>query len=135
MLQTFSIYMFIIAIPQKVQTLLHFLHVTVSTSRPDRLWVKVCVLCWNHKTAESQITPTQHAREQLNVLACSPSKWPTFGELPHILHVRRQILSYQSDQCMIVLELVYKVMAIKHMWAPLCLTRIEGGEKKYMKCI
>lgn len=36
---------------------------------------------------------------------------------------------------MIVLELVNKVMAIKNMWAPLCLTVIEeregrGGKKK-----
>lgn len=56
--------------------------------------------------------------------------WPqhcTFGELPHGLHVGRQVLSHQGDQSMVMLQLVDQVMAVKHMRTPLGLTEEKTG--------
>lgn len=46
----------------------------------------------------------------------------TFGELPHVLHVRRQVLGHQRDERMIVLKLVDQIVAVEDVRTPLRLT-------------
>lgn len=53
----------------------------------------------------------------------------TFRELPHGLHVGREVLSHQRDQGMVVLQLVNQVMTIEHMRTPLGLT-VWGRERE-----
>ena len=60
----------------------------------------------------------------------------TFRELPHALHVGREVLSHQRDQGMVVLQLVNQVMTIEHMRTPLGLTveqREKDGERERHK--
>lgn len=62
----------------------------------------------------------------------------TFGELPHALHVGRQVLSHQGDQRVVVLQLVDQVVPIEHMRTPLSLTvrgwrEGEGGRERGME--
>jgi len=58
-----------------------------------------------------------------------PPRQRTFGELPHGLHVGREVLGHQGDQSVVVLQLVDQVVAVKHMRTPLSLTkeRTAGG--------
>ena len=55
---------------------------------------------------------------------------PTFGELPHALHVGRQVLCHQGDQRVVVLQLVDQVMPIEHVRTPLGLTGGRGRERQ-----
>lgn len=46
----------------------------------------------------------------------------TFGELPHVLHVCRQVLGHQRDERVIMLKLVDQIVTVEDMWTPLRLT-------------
>lgn len=57
------------------------------------------------------------------------SEKPTFGELSHSLHVGRQVLGYQGDQSVVMLQLVDQVMAVKYMRTSLGLTKEKNRGK------
>lgn len=63
------------------------------------------------------------------VLFLATPRWCTFRELPHGLHVGREVLSHQGDQSVVMLQLVDQVVAVKHMRTSLGLTdeRTAGG--------
>ncbi len=52
----------------------------------------------------------------------------TFGALPHVLHVRRQVLGHQRDERVVVLELVDQIVAVERMRTPLRLTAREMND-------
>ncbi len=52
----------------------------------------------------------------------------TFGALPHVLHVRRQVLGHQRDERVVVLELVDQIVAVEGMRTPLRLTAREMND-------
>lgn len=54
----------------------------------------------------------------------------TFRELPHVLHVRRQVLGHQRDERVIVLKLVDQIVAVEDVWTPLRLTARETNDSR-----